>query len=437
MTQPLGLTPAQEQQYIAYLWRTHDFAIYVDVLGLDHTPIKSLGDVTGQLLDGQVNLQRDQPVARTATFTFLDPDHSLHLDPDSPWQGAYFSDRMLRVRHEVTVPGIGLVSATPFIGPITKVSRDSETLSVECQDKASLALNGGPPVKVGKGMNGVDAIRRIMANGAGENKFRLPSSKTGWAARNIHKTYATGWHDDATPWVVAQRIAGQLNAQLFYSCDGYLTLRPWPTQTSVTATGAALTSAPEVDFDSSSVRNIVRVSGTLAPPRRKNTKADAKPQLERPATKLTAVAQAGKAHPLSPARLGRNGVARYLPQIIEDQTYKSLAQARNLATTTLYDQLKLTTGVSFEMIPLFHLDVGDVIVAQAPSGAVSVRLQEGSIPLSVSGEMAVGTQRRVSAAAHARIQAKQIRGKPTKKMRKEYRHDLAAWRKSHKSKHHA
>jgi hypothetical protein len=421
MSQPLGLTPAQEQTYMTFLTtRPHDFAIYVDVLQLDHTPIKTLTDVAGQMLDGQVNLQRDQPVIRTATFTFADPDHSLHFDPDSPWEGAYFSDRMIRVRHEVTVPGLGAVIATPFVGPITKVSRDGEVLSVECQDKASLALTGGPPVKVAKGMNGVAAIRRIMAQGAGENRFRFPSSRTGWANRNLHKPYATGWHDDATPWVVAQRIAGQLNAQLFYSCDGYLTLRPFPSHTTVTVTGTQITSPVQVDFDSTQVVNMVRVSGTLAPPKRKNTKKDAKPQQERPPTKLNAVAQAAANHPLSPARLGRNGVARYLPTIIEDQTYKSLAQARDLATRTLQDGLKLTTGVSFDMVPLFHLDVGDLIVAQSDAGRVQLRLQEASIPLFIGGDMSIGSQRRVSRAG-TRTRATATRKKAPRKPRRKQR----------------
>lgn len=432
MSMPLGIRPDQEQkQYIPYLFGNHDYAVYVDVLQLDHTPIKSLTDVAGQMLDGQINIQRDQPVTRSATFTFADPDHSLHLDADSPWQGAYFSDRMIRVRHQVTVPGLGRVTATPFVGPITKVSRDGETLSVECQDKACLALTGTSVVKVSKGMNGVDAIRRIMAQACGETKFRLPSGKTGLANRNIHKPYATGWHDDAAPWVVCQRIAGQLNAQLFYSCDGYLTLRPWPSQPSVTVTGANITTSPQVDFDSSQVINMVRVLGTLAPPKAKKTKKDAKPQLERPPTKLSAVAVAGANHPLAPSRLGRNGVPRYIPKVIEDETYKSLAQARALATQTLQDGLKLTTGVSFDMVPLFHLDVGDVIVAKTDAGTVTVRLQEASIPLSVTGEMSVGTQRRVMRASSTRIRATQRRGKPTKKMRREYRHDLASWRKSH------
>ena len=427
MTQPLGLTPKQEQAYVAYLFSNHDFAIYVDVIGLDHTPIRSLNDVGGMLLDGQINIQRDSAVVRTASFSFADPDHALHLDPDSPWQGAYFSDRMIRVRHQVTVPGIGQVTATPFVGPITKVSRDGEVLAVECQDKASLALTGTSPVKASKGMNAVAAIRRIMSQATGETKFRLPEGTT----RNLHKSYACGWHDDASPWVVCQRIANQLNMQLLYSCDGYLTLRRRPSQPAATVSGSALTSYPTVDFDSTEVVNMVRVLGTLAPPKRKNTKKDAKPQLERPPTKITAVAVAGAAHPLSPNRLGRNGVPRYLPSIIEDATYKSLAQARELASTTLADGLTLTTGVAFDMVPLFHLDVGDVLTAQAPSGTITVRLLEGSIPLSVSGDMSVGMQRSVSRAAHARIRTTKRTPAPTRKARKQYHKDLASWRKSH------
>lgn len=431
MSQPLGLTPAQEKTYLAYLFRNHDFAIYLDLLQLDHTPIRSL---SVHALDGQVNLQRDSAVSRTASFTFDDPDHSLHFDADSPWQGAVWCDRMIQVRHVVTVPGVGAVTATPFVGPITKVSRDGDTVAVECQDKTSLALTGTSPVKCGKGMNAVDAIKRIMAQGCGETKFRLPSGHK----RNLHKPFACGWHDDAAPWVVCQRIARQLNMQLLYSCDGYLTLRPYPTQVSVAATGAVLTSQPQVDFDQSQVANMVRVSGTQAPPKNKTKAKDAKPQLERPATKLSAVAVAAASHPLAPGRLGRNGVPRYLPVIIEGSTYKSLSQARDLATTTLAQDLRLTTGVTFDMVPVFHLDVGDLVTAQTDAGKVSVRLEEGSIPLTVSGDMAVGYQRGVSRTAkHNRVNAKAVHPRPTRKARKAYRKDLAQWRKDHRGKHHA
>jgi hypothetical protein len=437
MSQPLGFAPGstEEAAYLARLFSNHDFAIALDLVKLDHTPIRSLLDQTTNqplTLDGQINLQRDSAVRRTATFTFDDPEHSLHLDADSPWEGAIFADRMIRVRHTVTVPGIGKVTAVPFIGPITKVSRDGDAVSVECQDKACLALTGGPPVKVTKGSDAVAAIRKLMAQGAGETKFRLPSG----LKRNLHKAYATGWHDDASPWLVCSRIANQLNRQLLYSCDGYLTLRPLPTLSSVTATGLVITSPPTVDWDSSEVRNIVRVTGTLAPKKKKTTRADAKPQLERPPTKLSAVAVAAASHPLSPNKLGRNGVPRYLPVLIEGAVYKSLSQARQLASTTLTRSLPLTTGVAFDMIPVFHLDVGDVITAQTSSGRVVVRLEEGSIPLTVSGDMSVGYQRRVSRSkAHSRIRVHRQDFAPTKKQRREYHKALVAWRKDHRHHH--
>jgi hypothetical protein len=425
---PLGLTPTQQGLYVATLFGHHDFAVYVDLVKLDGTPIRS---VTDTVVDGQVNLQSGEAVQRTATFTFYDPDHSLHLDSDSPWEGAVWADRMVKVRHQVTVPTVGQVTAVPFIGPVVKVSRDGDEVSVECQDKTCLAITGSTPVTAKKGTNAVAAIRRIMASATGEDKFRLPSGVN----RNLHKSLSCGWHDDASPWVVCQRIANQLNMQLYYSCDGYLTLRRWPTAYAITAPGTVLTSQPAVDFDATQVANMVRVSGTLAPPKKKATKKDGKPSIERPATKVNAVAQAGAAHPLSPQRLGRNGVPRYLPIIIEGAVYKSLAQARELATETLSHDLMLTTGVTFDMIPVFHLDTGDLIVAQGPTGRVVVRLDTGSIPLSISGDMSVGYQRNVSEShARAKVHAAQRRPPPTKAARRQYKKDIAAWRKK---KHHA
>lgn len=437
MSQPLGFAPgsSEEAAYLARLFSNHDFAISLDLVKLDHTPIRSLLDQTTNqplTLEGQINLQRDSAVRRTATFTFDDPEHSLHLDADSPWEGATFADRMIRVRHTVTVAGIGKVTATPFIGPITKVSRDGDTVAVECQDKACLALTGGPPVKVTKGSNAVDAIRKVMAQATGETKFRLPSGMK----RNLHKAYATGWHDEASPWVVCSRIAAQLDRQLFYSCDGYLSLRPLPKLASLTATGLAVTSPVTVDWDASEVRNIVRVTGTLAPKKKKTTRADAKPQLERPPTKLSAVAVAAPNHPLSPSKLGRNGVPRYLPVLIEGAVYKSLAQARQLASSTLTKDLGLTTGVAFDMVPVFHLDVGDLITVKTSAGTLTVRLEEGSIPITVSGDMSVGYQRSVKARTRNRLRASQHRPPATKKARREYRHDLAAWKKDRTKDHH-
>jgi hypothetical protein len=426
VTQPLGLKPADEATYAAFITtRSHDFAISVDIMKLDHTAIRS---VTDQFIDGQVNLASGQPVERTATFTFYDPDRSMHIDPDTPWESATFADRMIRVQHTVNVPGLGRIVATPFVGPVTKVSRDGDTIDVECQDKASLAITGTSPLKCKKGMDAVAAIRHVMQDGAGENKFRLPNG----LKRNLHKTFNVGWTSDAAPWVVAQRIAAEINHQLLYSCDGYLTLRPLPQKVAaLSVSGTAVTTSPQTDFDASSISNIVRVTGKLAPPRAKKAKPGAKPQLETPPTTISAVAVAAPTHPLSPSRLGRNGVSRYLPTIIDGSTYKSLSQARALATTTLQHDLPLTVGVTLDMVPVFHLDVGDLINVQTPVGRVVVRFIEGSIPLGISGDMSIGQTRRVSEGRGLRTSGHTTHHAATKQERKTYHAALKTWQKSH------
>jgi hypothetical protein len=333
-------------------------------------------------------------VRRTATLTFYDPDHSMHLDNDSPWDGAVFADRMIRVRHTVNVPGVGRVTATPFVGPIVNLSRDGETLAIECQDKTSLAITGTRTVTAKKGMNAVDAIRKIMSNATGEDKFRLP----GGIKRRLPKSYSTGWKAEASPWVVCSKIAALLNMQLYYSCDGYLSLRRPPNHPVVTLTGAAITTPVQVTQDITSVANIVRVYGTLAAKKHKETKDSNKKKGDHKTkpTKVGAVAEAVKSHPMAPGKLGRNGVPRYLPKVIDGEEYKREADARQRAVNELKRSLPMTAGATFSCVPLFHLDVGDLIRAQTDNGGLMVRLEEGSIPLGVTGDMSVGSQRRVS-----------------------------------------
>ena len=62
----VGIQPAQMSKYLAYLRSNHDFNMTVDILRLDHTPVRSVTNVT---LDGQVNLQTGDAVARTASFS--------------------------------------------------------------------------------------------------------------------------------------------------------------------------------------------------------------------------------------------------------------------------------------------------------------------------------------------------------------------------------
>lgn len=375
--QPLGLTRPELDDYHAFLQSPHDFEIDVDVLKMDES---HLGNLRPQFLDGQVNLQRDGVVKRTATLTFYDPDHSLHLDSDSPFEGAVFADRMIRVRHIVKVPGIGEVRATPFVGPIVKVAREGDTLTAECQDKTLLAVEGCPHKTVKKGRLAVEAIREIMEDCTGETRFRLPKNHKA----RLSRPYTVGWKPEASPWAVCQKIADQINMQLIYACDGALLLRRRPHKPLLVITeDTGLTGPLRADYDVTSVRNIVRVTGE---------------QNKKKHIDIAAVAKPKQRHPMSPHSLGRNGVPRYLPLLIDDSSIRKGSKARERARKELQNALPMGVTASFPAVPIFHLDYSDPVRVRSDWGAATVPFVEGSIPLGLGGDATVGTQKRVSRA---------------------------------------
>lgn len=391
--QPLGLSATQHGLYVSHLLGSHNFTVRADVLTTAGAPIQAIHET---LIDGQVNIQRDGIIRRTCTLTFFDPDRRLHLDPDSPFGSTLFLDRMLRVQHVTVVPVVGRVTATVFVGPVSRVSRDGDTLQVECQDKAAFGARGRPPLKVNKGMNAVAAIRKILV-ATGETQFRFPDQNN----RRLPRAFTVGWSDEAAPWVVAQKIAALLNMQLIYSCDGYATLRRVPAAHVVTLTQEHLTGAPRVDYDATEIYNTVRVEGRIKKAKKKpndsrdrSTKKKADTKDEKVA--VTAVLKAK--NPVSPSKLGRNGSGRYLPLLVTGKEFKKKSDAEAVAKRHLRNGDDQTNaGVSLSTVPLFHLDVDDLLLIDTDTTRLKLRLAEGSIPLGVSGDMSVGARRRVSA----------------------------------------
>lgn len=390
---PLGLDAAQYAAYVERLFNSHDFAVDIDVLHLDE---RMRGRIEGEFIDGQVNLQRES-IRRSLTLSLYDPDHALAIDADSPFDGALYLDRLVRVRHTLDVPGVGSVTAIPFVGPITKLSREGSVLTIEGQDKAALAVNGRPPMRRKKGANAVAAIRAFM-QAAGERRFRfrVPASK---ARRRLPRDYSIGWTAEASPWAVCRIIANNvLGMELEYSCDGALVLRNRATEPVLTyATGSNVVGGIKVDYDASTVRNHVRVSGQIPAKKRKKGKS-------RKARKFTVTATAPSSHPMSPGGrrngqdygLARNGSRGYLPLLVDDTAITSKAKGRTRARRELNANLPMTVTTSWSGVPVFHLDYGDPIRLDTPDGAANTRYEEVSIPLGLGGDGSIGIQRRVS-----------------------------------------
>lgn len=392
--QPLG-SAALLEAYHDRLNSPHDYDLTVEVLDMNERALSP-----ARLVTGQVNILRDSDIRRTSNLTLLDPDRGLNLDADSPFQGALFADRMIRIRHYLEVPAFGVVVATPFVGPISQLNRNGATIDIECQDKTALAILGCPPYTVTKGTNAVTAIRNIMAARTGETKFRLPAG----TKYRLARAYSTGWPDESSPWAVCQTIARAAGLQMFYSCDGYLTLRPRPTQPVYEFGKRNLTSAVAGSNDFAGVINHARAV----------------------ADKIVRTATAPADHPLNPTRLGRNGVPRYLPSLADldapdkpdrpgskhrkaskaqlkkyaiemekygDQVKSVTAKAQATANSLLASGLPMNTDLAWAAVPAFHLDVDDVVRLTTDQGSTNLPLSEATIPL-VSDDMAGGLLRR-------------------------------------------
>src|SRR5205085_12532418 len=101
-------------------------------------------------------------------------------------------------------------------------------------------------------------------------------------------------------------------------------------------------------------------------------------------------------HPHSPERLGRNGVPRFLPELIDSPGMRKQSKAKKLADDTLKNRLPMGVSASFSAVPLFHLDYGDQIKARSDWGDMVVKFTSGSIPLGLAGDAEYGAQLRVS-----------------------------------------
>lgn len=372
MAHPLGLDATGLAAYYARLFSSHSFRVSADVLDLDENVIGS-----AELIDGQVNLQRGEGVRRTGSFVLADPDGALNFDADSIWGGSMWADRMIRITHSLDVPGYGTVTAVPFLGPPSVLSRAGGQISVECQDKTALAMRGSQPLTVREGANAVAAIRKIMADCTGEFRFRFPTANQ----KRLTRDYSVGWADEASPWAVCQKIARFLGMQLVYDGDGALVLRKVPTSPVATFTAdRSILELPDTSIDFTKVVNHVRVKGSG----------------------VSSTGSLPNMYALAPGKLKRKGVPRFLPLLIEESSYKTQREANDRLDRELNRAGKLDEQVGASVVPAFHLTSDDPVRLSTPDGDMTVALSETSIPVAASGAMSIGTQKWVSVVGSVR-----------------------------------
>lgn len=393
----LGLTAAQHTAYLDRLFSSHDYRVAVDLLTLNETPAGSL-----VLLDGQINLQSGDAVRRTASITVSDPAGMLDTTGVTTLENADLGpSRLIRITHTIAVPAtrVGNVDvpaftvAVPcFIGPPATMNRNGAEVAIELQDKTALALRGTSAYTAPKGTNARTAIRDILAKKTGEFRFNL-----GTGTRRLSKAYAVGLADEASPWLVASKIASaELGMQLIYSCDGYATLRTKPSVSQMTL--PYLTDQANSSTDFTAVNNFVQVTGKKTTTTSKTAAGSTVTTTTQP--QATAQITTG---PLSPAALARKGINRLLPKVIADDAYTTLGQVKWKADLELAGSDQLQGNPTFGCVPFFHADTDDIVTVTGEDGSMAIRLEQASIPLGTSGDMSLGTHRWVSAAPSRRI----------------------------------
>jgi hypothetical protein len=383
--QELG-TKANHALYHAYLQSDHDYRVWAEVMTLEEKVVSTVA-----LLDGQVNFASNQSEGpdRTASVILSDPEGALSfgMSFDEDDEGVLWVNRLIRLRHEVTVPTLGDVTTTCMVGLPTTVSRSEGEVSIELGDKSLLADHGVRPKTYKKGMNLRDALISILWDLTGERKLRIPTTN-----KTLSRPYTVGMGEDSlTPWRLAKRIAGkEMGWRLSYSSDGYATAESTAT-THPEVDVEEILSMPEASASFTDFVNYVKVTSQ----RKVSTRTSTRSRDSRTRTLLyEGLAVLSKTDRLSEQSLQRNGVVRTLPLVISDDDLKSSAEVSTRALSELMSGASINTEQTYEIMPFFHLEQGHYL--NLPMGIGKVGFKDASVPLGVEGNMSLGSVRWVS-----------------------------------------
>jgi hypothetical protein len=288
----------------------------------------------------------------------------------------------------------------PFTGPVVGLARDGRQVTVTCDGMERLAMgNTWTVLALDKGMRKTDAIKRIMRELVGESRFDIPDLPA-TLPRPVTLT------PDDVPWVQARRIASSMDRQLFYTGGGVLTLRRHPEHVAFEFTGRKhVLSSPQVSAPSD-FANAARVVG--------HDPKGPKRQL---------VAQAVASGPLSPSRLGHNGVPRYLMAggaTVQADNAKTRAEVNARASRELVDALRQPVQVSFDALPGpgAFLDPGDKCRVSVDEGAITFRLTQLSMPLNTANGQGMSVGYNDYRMGHGRPRVRVHRRPPARRRRR-------------------
>lgn len=374
----MGLSPAQLRRYHDTITDTHERRITLEVLTLEGRLIRSLDS---KLLDGQVTVDVTRTPTRIADIRILDENRSLDFEPDSPAAIPLHRSRMLRIIDSRLVPGIGDWVDCPVItGVIWDFSREGAEVSLVVHGKEEQMMGAQwTPHTFPKKSKKTNAIRQL-ALGSGERSLSIPDLPVTLPNRmSILRL--------DPQWPKARRVAASMTRRLFYNGQGKLLLLPYSDQPVYTFDAALLTEV-EIGRPTDNIKNVWEVLG--GKPKGSKRRVTSGPIMLSPT------------HPLSAARLGRNGEWLRLVEHVENDHIKTKRETVRQARRLRDDHAKLTSEYRFDSLPIPHLEEWDMVAVRTDEyGRILIRMREWSIPLGPDPQpMPVGSLKNVSSVRH-------------------------------------
>lgn len=379
----LGLSAADQRAFNAGLIRDHQVDTRVSVLDMDQMLV---GQVTGGVLSGQVDVDSSQDVDRSCTVEVRDPANRLGLAASSPTMAPVVSALMVRIEYGVLIPALGRWVWVPiFTGPIQKADESEGTVTITGQGKESLLNQATSMTTFYRRGWAKTAIMENLLDKNGE-KFR---KITPW---NSKTTSDISVSSTTPPWPVLKGLARTLSGSdsnypwLGYDGRGFAVLKSHSSSVKWRFDPDQITSHPKLGVDMDAMRNIV-----VAIPNDTGSKKKLK----------TYVARAPKSDPFSPESLARGGVPRFVREEIQGD-WTSQKQMMDAAHARLQQVLMASVTVDMETLPVPHLEPRDVVRIVTDTWTWDMQVTKFTIPLGAVQAMSHGRTRVVRPRARMR-----------------------------------
>lgn len=340
----------------------------------------NVDDWDARLIDGSITIDSTRDERRMADLTLDNGDRALNLDPISGfwydkiikifWAVEYYSSLNVLTRWETQVGEFMIDRIDEDYFPnVTKVTvRDYTKKCLITAITNSIQFNPATPV---------ETILTALAANSGVTKFRMPFT-------GLVFTDPVVFDPGTARWEIMKKIADGVGYEIYFSRDGYLTMRPYqdPSTSPVSwvfksGTGAGSLISATLSSDDSQLKNHCLVYGT--------------PVTDDSGLTTQAFGEARNDDATSPTAISRVGdrVDVFKSDYITDPV-----QAQAIAQLRLSILQLEQYNLNFSSIVLPFVDAGDIvgIIEDKESNFVPSRylLSNYTLPLSLGAMTGVG-----------------------------------------------